>query len=83
MAQEGINADRVTAWFRDRVEGVSPPLAFDLIAGGRSNLTYRVTDSAGRSWALRRPPVLTKRGAKSIMRMAPEGGPRRAQGRSQ
>jgi aminoglycoside phosphotransferase (APT) family kinase protein len=36
---------------------VEPPLSFELIAGGRSNLTYRVTDRVGRSFALRRPPV--------------------------
>jgi aminoglycoside phosphotransferase (APT) family kinase protein len=36
---------------------VAPPLSFELIAGGRSNLTYRVTDSAGSAWVLRRPPL--------------------------
>jgi aminoglycoside phosphotransferase (APT) family kinase protein len=36
---------------------VRPPLAFDLIAGGRSNKTYRVDDSVGSSWVLRRPPL--------------------------
>ena len=35
----------------------SPPYTFDLIAGGRSNLTYRVTDGSGRPYALRRPPL--------------------------
>ena len=39
------------------VAGSEPPFTFELIAGGRSNLTYRVTDAAGRSFALRRPPV--------------------------
>jgi aminoglycoside phosphotransferase (APT) family kinase protein len=33
------------------------PLRFTLIAGGHSNLTYRVDDAAGRSFALRRPPL--------------------------
>nr|WP_283250914.1 phosphotransferase family protein [Rhabdothermincola salaria] len=32
-------------------------MRFDLIAGGHSNLTYRVTDTAGRRWVLRRPPL--------------------------
>jgi aminoglycoside phosphotransferase (APT) family kinase protein len=36
---------------------VDPPLHLVPIAGGRSNLTYRVTDVAGRRLALRRPPV--------------------------
>ena len=34
-----------------------PPLTFELIAGGRSNLTFRVEDAAGHTYALRRPPV--------------------------
>ncbi len=34
-----------------------PPYAFELIAAGGSNLTFRLTDAAGRQWALRRPPV--------------------------
>jgi aminoglycoside phosphotransferase (APT) family kinase protein len=56
-AVEGIDARRVTEWFEANVEGTKPPLHFELVAGGRSNLTYRVTDSAGNAWALRRPPV--------------------------
>jgi aminoglycoside phosphotransferase (APT) family kinase protein len=53
---EGIDADRVGRWFTDNVPGVDPPLYFELIAGGRSNLTYRVTDASERHFALRRPP---------------------------
>ena len=54
---EGIDVNSVTSWFEAHVGGVRPPLAFDLIAGGRSNLTYRVDDAAGSSWVLRRPPL--------------------------
>jgi aminoglycoside phosphotransferase (APT) family kinase protein len=54
---KGVDVARVTAWFQAHAADVVPPLAFDLIAGGRSNLTYRVTDAAGRSWVLRRPPL--------------------------
>lgn len=54
---EGIDRDRVTAWMVSSIDGVDPPFDFQLIAGGRSNLTYRVTDRAGRAFALRRPPV--------------------------
>ena len=36
---------------------LAPPLTFTLIAGGRSNLTFRVEDAAGHAWALRRPPL--------------------------
>ncbi len=54
---EGIDHARVSAWLASTVEGAEPPFTFELIAGGRSNLTYRVTDGAGSSYALRRPPV--------------------------
>ena len=53
---DGIDAEGVSAWFRERTE-VTPPLDFAVIAGGRSNLTYTVTDAAGRRWVLRRPPL--------------------------
>jgi aminoglycoside phosphotransferase (APT) family kinase protein len=54
---EGIDRDGVTAWMAEMIPGSEPPFTFELIAGGRSNLTYRVTDRSGRSYALRRPPV--------------------------
>jgi aminoglycoside phosphotransferase (APT) family kinase protein len=54
---EGIDATRVTAWFEANIPGAVPPLSFELIAGGRSNLTYKVTDAAGHAYALRRPPT--------------------------
>jgi aminoglycoside phosphotransferase (APT) family kinase protein len=56
-AIEGIAEDRVTAWFVDNIAGVAPPLSFELIAGGRSNLTYKVTDQRGHDYVLRRPPT--------------------------
>ena len=56
-APEGIDAERVSDWLVAEVKGVKPPLRFELIAGGRSNLTYKVTDDAGASFALRRPPL--------------------------
>src|SRR5258708_8654044 len=54
---EGINAASVTAWLVDHIEGVRAPFPFDLISGGRSNLTFAVTDAAGRRLVLRRPPM--------------------------
>jgi aminoglycoside phosphotransferase (APT) family kinase protein len=53
----GIDPDGVAAWWGEHVAGADGPLRFDLIAGGRSNLTYRVTDGAGRVSVLRRPPA--------------------------
>lgn len=54
---EGINAESVTAWLQERIEGIEPPLEFSLIAGGHSNLTYAITDARGQRWVLRRPPL--------------------------
>jgi aminoglycoside phosphotransferase (APT) family kinase protein len=54
---EGIDAPGVEAWFEANVPGAEPPLGFARISGGRSNLTFGVHDSAGHSWALRRPPL--------------------------
>jgi aminoglycoside phosphotransferase (APT) family kinase protein len=53
----GIDAARVTTWFEEHAPMVEPPLSFQLIAGGHSNLTYRVDDSARHTWVLRRPPL--------------------------
>lgn len=56
-AVEGIDDGPVTQWFVEHIEGVAPPLTFELVAGGRSNLTYRVTDANGTKYVLRRPPI--------------------------
>jgi aminoglycoside phosphotransferase (APT) family kinase protein len=53
----GINVANVSDWLAENVAGLAGPFSFELVAGGRSNLTYRVTDAAGRSVALRRPPT--------------------------
>ena len=54
---KGIHRDRVTEWFAAHIGGVTPPLQFQLIAGGHSNLTYKLTDAAGKLYVLRRPPL--------------------------
>ncbi len=56
-APEGIDGERVGAWLEANVAGAQGPFSYVRIAGGRSNLTYSVTDSAGHRWALRRPPL--------------------------
>ena len=53
---EGIAEERVGPWLAESL-GLAEPIGYELIAGGRSNLTYRVTDAAGREVVLRRPPV--------------------------
>ena len=57
QAPEGIDAGAIEAWFAANVPGAEPPLSFERISGGRSNLTYAVADAAGSRWALRRPPL--------------------------
>lgn len=54
---DGINAQAVTEWLLDNVEGLAAPLEFSLIAGGHSNLTYQVLDSNNQAFVLRRPPL--------------------------
>ncbi len=56
-APEGIDRAGVEAWFAANAGEVELPLSFERISGGRSNLTFAVTDSGGRAWALRRPPL--------------------------
>ena len=54
---KGVDVSKVTAWFEEHVPGATPPLDFELIAGGHSNLTFGVTDAAGHEYVLRRPPL--------------------------
>jgi hypothetical protein len=39
-ALAGIDRKPVTRWLAGHVDGLVPPVDFDLISGGRSNLTY-------------------------------------------
>ena len=53
----GLDLARLTGWFDRQLPGVrAGELAAEVIAGGRSNLTYRLTDGTN-VWALRRPPM--------------------------
>ena len=47
----------MTAWFVEHAAAVTPPLHFELITGGHSNLTFSVRDADQRHWVLRRPPL--------------------------
>ena len=53
----GVRVAAVTAWMEANIPGAEGPLRFDLVAGGRSNFTYRVDDAAGNTFVLRRPPL--------------------------
>ncbi len=54
---KGIDVPNVTAWLEANVPGARGPFAFELIAGGHSNLTYSATGTDGRRLVLRRPPL--------------------------
>ena len=51
----GIDVGPVTAWLESNVAGAVGPFRFDVIAGGHSNLTFRVTGASGPALVLRRP----------------------------
>lgn len=56
-AKDGISHGPLEEWFRRRVPEIEPPLDYEKIHGGLSNLTFLVTDQAGARWVLRRPPL--------------------------
>jgi len=59
QAQEqlpGLDLDRFSPWFRATVPGVGSEPTASLIAGGKSNLTYEVSDGQ-QTWIVRRPPL--------------------------
>lgn len=53
----GLRQEAVEQWLRTALPDAVSPLSFDLLAGGYSNLTFRVGDRRGRAWVLRRPPA--------------------------
>jgi aminoglycoside phosphotransferase (APT) family kinase protein len=56
-ARQGIDEAKVTPWLVANVPGLTAPVTYTLIAGGHSNLTYRVTGADGAAFVLRRPPL--------------------------
>ncbi|MGD9998904.1 MAG: phosphotransferase family protein [Ilumatobacteraceae bacterium] len=56
-AVPGIDVPSVSAWLESHVDGATGPFRFDVIAGGHSNLTYRVTGRNGSRYVVRRPPL--------------------------
>ena len=54
---QGIDEARVEVWLNNNIEGAHGPYTYSLIAGGRSNLTFHVTDANGKQMVLRRPPM--------------------------
>lgn len=56
-APRGIDAGPVTDWILQRRPDLETPLTFEMITGGASNLTFRVTAADGTRLVLRRPPT--------------------------
>ncbi|MBJ7610411.1 MAG: phosphotransferase family protein [Candidatus Dormibacteraeota bacterium] len=52
----GLDLDALAAFLAPRIAGFAGPLSASVIAGGRSNLTYAVTDGP-HCWVVRRPPL--------------------------
>jgi len=50
---EGIDVERVGAWLTENIAGAEGPYSYELIAGGHSNLTFRVDDAKGAAQVLR------------------------------
>jgi aminoglycoside phosphotransferase (APT) family kinase protein len=54
---QGIDEPRVEQWLNTHIDGAQGPYSYSLIAGGRSNITFKVTDANGMEMVLRRPPL--------------------------
>jgi len=57
VVAEALDLDAITAWLTNAHVDVTGPLTAHLLAGGRSNLTFRLEDASGRKLVLRRPPL--------------------------
>ncbi|ORW12984.1 aminoglycoside phosphotransferase [Mycolicibacter longobardus] len=55
----GIDPAAVARWIIELGLPAEGPVRFERIGIGQSNLTYLVSDGAGNSWVLRRPPLGT------------------------
>ncbi len=56
-APAGLRPVELAAWLADRGLHLDPDAPAHLLAGGRSNVSYRLTGSRGERWVLRRPPL--------------------------
>ena len=50
-------SNNVEGWLVANIPGATAPFSYTQIAGGHSNLTFKVDDAAGHSYVLRRPPL--------------------------
>ena len=56
----GLEPASFERWMGERLPGVRAPFEYRLIAGGHSNITYRIDATGGARFVLRRPPLGTQ-----------------------
>ncbi|MBN9737045.1 MULTISPECIES: phosphotransferase family protein [unclassified Pseudonocardia] len=56
MSPDGLDLHALDGFLKEHVDGYRGGVTAELVSGGRSNLTYRVTDGES-VWVLRRPPL--------------------------
>ena len=56
MNPPGLDLERLGAWLAAEVPGAGATVSAELVAGGKSNLTFVVTDG-DQEWIVRRPPL--------------------------
>lgn len=67
----GLDWPAVERWLAQHTSYQPGAQEIRQLTGGRSNLTYAVTDASGRSWVVRRPPVgRIAKGAHDVLREA-------------
>ena len=61
MSQDpaGLKLAPLTTWLTSAIPGFdgSAQVTADLLAGGRSNISYKLSDASGKQYVLRRPPL--------------------------
>lgn len=55
----GLRLAELSNWMQENVPGFdgTAQIKATLLAGGRSNVSYKITDASSSSWVLRRPPL--------------------------
>jgi len=53
----GYDRPSVEAWIERNVDGLTPPLSWERLEGGHSNLTFVLTDAHNKRAVIRRPPM--------------------------
>jgi aminoglycoside phosphotransferase (APT) family kinase protein len=54
---EGISRHKIEDWIAAHTDEIEPPFEWTRLTGGTSNLTYAISDAAGRRAVVRRPPT--------------------------